>query len=102
VAIKGAQSRLRLKYEFPRLQLMHVYEVRSRKDRRGVDLISDALPFGGFWCGEPNAVSNTIDYAKFYSRSHDTSRVYSFRCAGNPKAGPTKPGNTQTGLIELR
>jgi hypothetical protein len=25
----------------------HVYEVRSRKDPRGVDLLSDALPFGG-------------------------------------------------------
>jgi hypothetical protein len=25
---------------------MHVYEVRPRKDGRGVDLISDALPFG--------------------------------------------------------
>jgi len=25
---------------------MHVYEVRPRKDRRGVDLISDVLPFG--------------------------------------------------------
>jgi hypothetical protein len=24
----------------------HVYEVRPRKDRRGFDLISDALPFG--------------------------------------------------------
>ena len=24
----------------------HVYEVRPRKDNRGVDLISDALPFG--------------------------------------------------------
>jgi hypothetical protein len=24
---------------------MHVYEVRPRKDRRGFDLISDALPF---------------------------------------------------------
>ena len=23
----------------------HVYEVRPRKDQRGVDLISDALPF---------------------------------------------------------
>ena len=27
----------------------HVYEVRSRKDHRGVDLISDALPLAG--CG---------------------------------------------------
>jgi len=25
---------------------MHVYEIRPRKDNRGVDLISDALPFG--------------------------------------------------------
>ena len=35
--------------------MMNVYEVRSRKDRRGVDLISDALQFGRLWCGEPNA-----------------------------------------------
>ncbi len=28
---------------------MHVYEVRSRKNRRGFDLISDALPFGRLW-----------------------------------------------------
>jgi hypothetical protein len=28
---------------------MHAYEVRPRKDKRGVDLISDALPFGGLW-----------------------------------------------------
>jgi len=28
------------------MQPTHVYEVRSRKDKRGVDLISDALPFG--------------------------------------------------------
>jgi hypothetical protein len=25
------------------------YEVRPRKDKRGVDLISDALPFGRLW-----------------------------------------------------
>ena len=24
---------------------MHIYEIRPRKDRRGVDLISDVLPF---------------------------------------------------------
>jgi hypothetical protein len=34
----------------------HVYEVRPRKDHRGVDLISDALPFGRLWYGEPNPV----------------------------------------------
>src|SRR5207302_11133096 len=50
---------------------MHVYEVRPRKDHRGVDLISDVLPFGALWYGEPNAISNAVGYAKFYSRSHD-------------------------------
>ena len=43
----------------------HVYEVRPRKDHRGVNLISDALPFGRLWYGEPNAVSNAVGYAKF-------------------------------------
>jgi hypothetical protein len=44
------------------------------KDKRGVDLISDALPFGRLWYLE---VSNAIDYAKFRSRSHDAViRVY--------------------------
>ena len=28
---------------------MHVYENRPRKDKRGTDLISDALPFGRLW-----------------------------------------------------
>jgi hypothetical protein len=54
-----------------------IYEVRSRKDHRGVDLISDALPFGRLWYGEPNAVSNAVDYAKFRTRSQRTViRVY--------------------------
>ena len=55
----------------------HVYEVHPRKDKRGVDLISDALPFCRLRYSEPNAVSNAIGYAKFYSRSHDAViRVY--------------------------
>jgi hypothetical protein len=52
---------------------MHLYEVRPRKDRRGVDLISDALPFGRLWYGEPNAISNAIDYPRFRSCSHDAA-----------------------------
>jgi hypothetical protein len=36
----------------------------ARKDHRGVDLISDALPFARLWYGEPNAISNRVDYAK--------------------------------------
>jgi hypothetical protein len=56
---------------------LHVYEVRPRKNHRGFDLISDALPFGRLWYDEPNAVSNAIGYASHYSRSHDdVIRVY--------------------------
>jgi hypothetical protein len=55
----------------------HVYEVRPRKDKRGVNLISDVLPFGRVWYAGSNAVSNAIGYAKCYSRSHDAViRVY--------------------------
>jgi hypothetical protein len=56
---------------------MHIYEVRPRKDKRGVDLISDVLPFGRLWYGEPNAVSNAIGYAMHFTRSLDAViRVY--------------------------
>ena len=59
------------------MQSMHVYKMRSRKDNRGVDLISDALPFGRLWYGEPNAISNAIGYAMHRSRSHPAViRVY--------------------------
>ena len=45
----------------------HVYEVRPRADKRGFDLISEALPFVKLWyCKADDA----IGYAKFYSRSH--------------------------------
>ena len=52
----------------------NVYEVRPRSDKRGVDLISDALPFGRLWYGEPDAITNAIGYAKFYSRSQIADR----------------------------
>jgi len=55
----------------------HIYKVHPRRDQRGVDLISDALPFGKLWYGEPNAISNAIGYAEHRSRSHDAViRVY--------------------------
>jgi hypothetical protein len=31
----------------------HTYEIRPRKDHRGVNLISDAQPYGRLWYGEP-------------------------------------------------
>jgi len=59
------------------MQPTHSYEVRLRKNKRGVDLISNALPFGRLSYGEPNAVANAIGYAMHYSRSHDAViRVY--------------------------
>jgi hypothetical protein len=58
------------------------YEIRLRGDKRGFDLISDALPFGRLWYDGPNAISNAIGYAKHRSRSHDAViRVYDY--AGN-------------------
>jgi hypothetical protein len=57
----------------------HLYEVRPRKDKRAVDLISDVLPFGRLWYDTPD---DAIGYAQFYSRSHDAMiRVYD--AAGN-------------------
>jgi hypothetical protein len=57
-------------FQIRTLPKKHVYEVRPRKDKRGVDLISDVLASGTLWYGEPNGVNNAVGYAKFYSRSH--------------------------------
>jgi hypothetical protein len=51
-----------------------IYEVRPRKDKRGFDLISDALPFGRLWYTKQG---EAVEYARFFSRSHDAViRVY--------------------------
>jgi len=63
-----------LKRGEPMKEAQHVYEVRPRKDHRGVDLISDALPFGLLWYDTPD---NAIGYAMHSSRSHyPVIRVY--------------------------
>jgi len=60
-----------------RNKVTHIYEVRPRKDHRGVDLISDALPFGRLWYREPNAIANAIGYAEHSSRSNQAViRIY--------------------------
>jgi hypothetical protein len=57
--------------------LLNHFLPRPRKDKRGVDLISDVLPYGRLWYAGPNAIDNAIGYAKFHSRSHDAViRVY--------------------------
>jgi hypothetical protein len=56
---------------------MYIYEVRPRNDKRGVDLTSDALPFGRLWYKGSNAISHAIGYAEHRSRSHNAViRVY--------------------------
>jgi hypothetical protein len=37
----------------------HAYQGRSRKDHRGLDLISDALPFGRLWYADPASQQQT-------------------------------------------
>jgi hypothetical protein len=56
----------------------HSYEVRPRKDKRGVDLISDALPFGRLWYTEvPPYIRSSIatgawatDIGSGFKKSH--------------------------------
>jgi hypothetical protein len=53
------------------------HRLKTRKDHRGVDLISEALPFGRLWYDGPVALSNAIGYAQHYSRSEGAViRVY--------------------------
>jgi hypothetical protein len=57
-------------------------EIRPRKDHLGIDLISDAIPYGGLWYAGTDAASNAVDYAKHRSRScRAVIRVYD--AAGN-------------------
>jgi hypothetical protein len=60
---------------------MHVYEIRPRKDKRGVDLISDALPFGRLWYGEPNAVGNTRSRLRFGAKRETKPGASAVPCA---------------------
>jgi hypothetical protein len=47
-----------------------VYEIRPRKDRNGVELISDRLRRGPIWYAGPDAIRYAVAYAKYRSRSH--------------------------------
>ncbi len=60
----------------PMTTSQHAYEVRPPKDHRGVELISDALPFGG--CGTANQTQPaTQSVTQSFHRSHDAViRVY--------------------------
>ena len=49
-----------------------LYEVRPRKGRDGVDLLSDGFRYGPIWYTGRDAVRNAVAYAKWrsWSRSH--------------------------------
>ena len=70
---------------------MHIYELRPRKDHRGVDLISDVLPFGRLWYDTPD---NAIDYAMHSSRSHDAV-ICVYDAAGNVIGTHQQKGRVQ-------
>ena len=61
---------------------VEAYEVGHRSDKRGVNLISDALPYSPLWYRGPNAIRDAIGHAKFSSRSHDAV-IRVFDGAGN-------------------
>ena len=61
----------------------HVYEVRPRKDQRGVDLISDALPFGRLWYDGPNAVSERNRLREVIAADHIDAVIRVYDEAGN-------------------
>jgi hypothetical protein len=46
-----------------------LYEVRPRKDKRGVDLISDVLPLVGLWYDKPDDAGGYA--ASFTASSHN-------------------------------
>jgi hypothetical protein len=60
---------------------LHLYQV-SRDRARIVFDSWMADPFGRLWYAEPNAISNAVGYAQFYSRSHDAV-IRVFDAAGN-------------------
>jgi hypothetical protein len=70
----------------------HVYEVHPRTDKRGVDLISDALRFGALWFAGANAINNAIRFAKHRSRSHKAV-IWVYDDAGNVIATHEHKGN---------
>ena len=60
-----------------RLVISQCFNANCLPAARVSNLISDVLPYGRLWYGEPNAISNAIGYAKFFSRSRDAViRVY--------------------------
>jgi hypothetical protein len=52
-----------------------VYEIRSRTDGCGVDLISDGLLRGSIWYSGPDAIRHAVAYAKYRLLSHSRRAI---------------------------
>ena len=52
-----------------------LYEVRPRRDREGIDLISELFRYGPIWYAGPDAVRNAIAYAKYRSQSRSQRAI---------------------------
>src|SRR5262245_2105789 len=48
----------------------HVYEIRARKDRRGIDLIGERLPLSALRFEGPDAIEDAVNYARSFSYPH--------------------------------
>ena len=48
----------------------HVYEIRPRKDQRGIDLIGEWLPLGVLWFEGPDAIKDAVKCARSFSCPH--------------------------------
>ena len=70
-SIKAASGRIQLGVNSGTVdpRALDVYEIRSRKDRDGFDLVSDRFRRGPIWYAGPDAVRNAVAYAKYRSRS---------------------------------
>ena len=44
------------------IKFVHEYEVRPRKDERGVDLIPEVIPFGRLWYVRPYCTSCPLEF----------------------------------------
>jgi hypothetical protein len=79
---------------------VHFDAVRPRKDKRGVDLISDALPFGVLWYTK---VDHAVGYAQFYSRSQSTLiRVYADVATWSKRTSTQASSRSRDSFFETR
>jgi len=77
---------------------MHIYQIRLRKDKRGFDLISDALPSGRLWYGEPNAVVGLLPAWGRWHALRLTLQLFRVSVLGSR---PPRPWNWTWGLCQL-